>query len=211
MLDILNLPPWALAALLGLGLAAATGLRTFLPLLALALVMRFGVFGLELKDEMAWLVSDLAVAALGIASAVEFLGDKIPWLDRGLNLLGYVARPVAGAVAVYAVMTGFDPLIAAIGALIIGAPTALAFSALQGGDRLKRDRPKDERGFRKLSNAAVSLIVDVLAIVALVAAFTVPALTPVLVVVLLVAVFWVARRMTRVRGADPNGLSRQPS
>ncbi|RZJ40720.1 MAG: DUF4126 domain-containing protein, partial [Brevundimonas sp.] len=32
---------WVLPALLGLGLASATGLRTFLPLLMLALAARF--------------------------------------------------------------------------------------------------------------------------------------------------------------------------
>lgn len=205
MVDMLNLPPWAIAALLGLGLAAAAGLRTFLPLLALALIARFAEVGFELKDEMQWLVSDPAIATLAIASAVEFLGDKIPWLDRGLNALGYVVRPVAGVLAVFAVFAGFNPLIAAMAALIIGAPTALAFSALQGGDRLKRRDPRDAQGFRKLSNAAVSLIIDVLAVIALVAAFTAPTFTPVMVALLLGVVFWVARRMTRVRSTRERG------
>ena len=40
---------WLLPALLGLGLASATGLRTFLPLLMLALAVKFGLFGLELN------------------------------------------------------------------------------------------------------------------------------------------------------------------
>ena len=40
---------WVLPALLGLGLASATGLRTFLPLLMLALAARFEVFGVRLS------------------------------------------------------------------------------------------------------------------------------------------------------------------
>ena len=48
---------WILPALLGLGLASATGLRTFLPLLMLALAARFEVFGVQLIEQMDWLVS----------------------------------------------------------------------------------------------------------------------------------------------------------
>ena len=43
---------WVLPALLGLGLAAATGLRTFLPLLMLAVVARFGWFGVGLNPHV---------------------------------------------------------------------------------------------------------------------------------------------------------------
>ena len=41
---------WVLPALLGLGLASATGLRTFLPLLMLALAARFEMFGVRLIE-----------------------------------------------------------------------------------------------------------------------------------------------------------------
>ena len=61
---------WVIPALLGLGLAASTGLRTFLPLLMLALAARFGWFGVELNDQMQWLHSDAAVAALGVAGII---------------------------------------------------------------------------------------------------------------------------------------------
>ena len=46
------LQTWVLPALLGLGLASATGLRTFLPLLMLALAARFEMFGVRLIDQM---------------------------------------------------------------------------------------------------------------------------------------------------------------
>ena len=46
---------WILPALLGVGLAAATGFRTFLPLLMLGLAARFELFGTDLAPAMAWL------------------------------------------------------------------------------------------------------------------------------------------------------------
>ncbi len=51
---------WILAALLGLGLAAATGLRTFLPLLMLSAAVHFGWFGIVLNESMQWIGSSAA-------------------------------------------------------------------------------------------------------------------------------------------------------
>jgi len=48
---------WIAAAMLGLGLASATGLRTFLPLLMLALAAKFELFDVRLIEQMDWLVS----------------------------------------------------------------------------------------------------------------------------------------------------------
>src|SRR5690606_10520198 len=120
------LQTWVLPALLGLGLASATGLRTFLPLLMLAIAARFGLFGITLNEHMSWLVSIPAIAALGVAAVVEFAGDKIPVLDHGLSVLGGFTRPVAGAIAAGSVFAGLDPTTAAIAGVIVGAPTALA-------------------------------------------------------------------------------------
>ena len=127
---------WILPALLGVGLAAATGFRTFLPLLMLGLAAKFQVFGMQLADAMGWLDSTPALVALGIATVVELAADKIPAVDHFLSALGTVIRPIAGAVAAGAAFSQFDPMIAAIAGLIIGAPTALAFHAAQAGTRV---------------------------------------------------------------------------
>ena len=181
---------WVLPALLGLGLASATGLRTFLPLLMLALAARFGLFGITLNDQMAWLADWPAVAALGVAAAVEFTGDKVPVVDHGLNVLGAVTRPVAGAVAAGSVFAGLDPTTAAIAGVIVGAPTAFAFNAAQGGARLTSTATTGGVG-----NPVLSLIEDVLAFVTVILAFLAPILVPVLLIVLAVVVFRLANRM----------------
>ncbi len=49
--------------LLGLGLAAATGLRTFLPLLLLSAAVHFELFGVVLNESMQWLGSTSALVA----------------------------------------------------------------------------------------------------------------------------------------------------
>ena len=184
------LQTWVLPALLGLGLASATGLRTFLPLLMLALAARFGLFGIDLNDQMAWLADWPAIAALGIAAVVEFAGDKIPVVDHGLNVMGAFTRPVASAVAAGSVFAGVDPTTAAIAGVIVGAPTAFAFNAAQGGARLTSTATTGGLG-----NPVLSLIEDVLAFVTVILAFLAPILVPVLMLVLAVLVFRLARRM----------------
>ncbi|MGV3579413.1 DUF4126 domain-containing protein [Brevundimonas sp.] len=181
---------WVLPALLGLGLASATGLRTFLPLLMLALAVKFRMFGIELNDQMAWLADWPAIGALGVAAVAEFAGDKIPVVDHGLNVLGAFTRPVAGAVAAGSVFAGLDPTTAAIAGIIVGAPTAFAFNAVQGGARLTSTATTGGVG-----NPLLSFIEDVLSFFTVTLAFLAPILAPVVLIVLAVLLFRLANRL----------------
>lgn len=189
---------WILPALLGLGLASATGLRTFLPLLMLALAARFELFGVRLIEQMDWLSAWPAIAALGVATAAEFLGDKIPAVDHGLNALGYITRPLAGAVAAGSVFWAVDPALAAVAGLIVGAPAALAFNAAQTGVRVSSTATTGGLG-----NPIVSLIEDVLAVLTVIIAFLAPILIPLALLVLAVVVFRLARRIRDRPGTRP--------
>ena len=192
------LQTWVLPALLGLGLASATGLRTFLPLLMLALAARFEMFGVRLIDQMDWLVSWPAIAALATATVAEFAGDKVPAIDHGLNAIGYVTRPVAGAIAAGSVFWNVDPSAAAIAGLIVGAPAALAFNAAQTGVRVGSTATTGGLG-----NPLVSLVEDVLAFLTVIIAFLAPILIPILVIGLIVVIYRLARRVRARREAEP--------
>lgn len=192
------LQTWVLPALLGLGLASATGLRTFLPLLMLALAAKFELFGVRLIDQMDWLVSWPAIAALATATVAEFAGDKIPAVDHALNAVGYVTRPVAGAVAAGSVFWAVDPTAAAVAGIIVGAPAALAFNAAQTGARVGSTATTGGLG-----NPVVSLIEDVLAVLTVIVAFLAPIVVPVLLIVLAIVVFRLARRLRDARTTRP--------
>jgi hypothetical protein len=181
---------WVLPALLGLGLASATGLRTFLPLLMLALAARFELFGVQLIAPMDWLVSGPAIAALATATVAEFAGDKVPAIDHALNAIGYVTRPVAGAVAAGSVFWGVDPAAAALAGIIVGAPAALAFNAAQTGVRVGSTATTGGLG-----NPVVSLVEDVLAFGTVVVAFLAPVVIPIVLLVVAVVVIRLARRI----------------
>lgn len=189
---------YILPILLGLGLAASTGLRTFLPMLMLAGAARFHLFGIKLNHAMAWLTSDVAMIALGAATLIELIGDKIPAVDHVLHAIGFVTRPLAAAAAAYAVFGGMDPTVAAIAAVIVGAPTALAFNAAQGGTRLASTATTGGLG-----NPVVSTIEDGLSIGTVLIAFLAPVLIPVILLALLWLVFFLASRLKRSPRSTP--------
>lgn len=183
---------WVIPALLGLGLAASTGLRAFLPLLMLALAARFGWFGVQLSEQTQWLHSNSAIAALGVAAAVELTADKVPVLDNALSGVGMLVRPLAAALAAGSLFVGVDPLLAAVAGVIVGAPTALAFNAAQGGVRLASTATTAGVG-----NPIVSLMEDVLAFFTALLALLSPVLVPALLVILALIAGRAARRVRR--------------
>jgi hypothetical protein len=165
---------WILPALLGLGLAASAGLKTFVPLLVMAVAARFHLFGLELSGPFTWLASTAALVALVIATAAELAADKIPFVDHALSVFGTLARPAAGALAAAAAFSSLDPTTAAVAGLIIGAPTALAVHAAQATTRLASTATTGG-----LANPAVSLAEDAAAFGGSILALAAPVLAPV--------------------------------
>ncbi|MBC6980452.1 DUF4126 domain-containing protein [Caulobacter sp. 17J80-11] len=179
---------WILPALVGLGLAAACGLKTFLPLLMLAAAARFQLFGVALNDSFAWLASTPALVALALATALELAADKIPVLDHALSAVGTVARPAAGVLAAGSLFAHLDPATAALAGVIVGAPTAFAFNAAQGTARVASTATTGG-----LANPLFSLVDDALSFLTAAVAIVLP----LLVLPLLGVMLWLAWRVWR--------------
>lgn len=183
-----------LALLLGVGLAASTGLNTFLPLLLLSAAARFQIAGITLGEKFDWLSSDVAIIVLIIASIAEIIADKFPAVDHFLDSIGTFARPVAGAVAAASVLTDVDPTVAAIVGLIVGAPTSFGFHTLKAGTRVASSATTFG-----CVNPVLSLIEDILSVaMSLIAIFT-PIIVP-LVLVLFALLLW--KIVERLRGTS---------
>ena len=73
----------ALSVALGIGLAAATGLRLFVPMLVASAAAYTG--HLPLSENFAWLATLPALILLGVAAAVEILAYYIPGVDNLLD------------------------------------------------------------------------------------------------------------------------------
>ena len=92
---------------LGIGLAAATGFRVFIPLLVAGLAARAG--WVPLTESFAWLQSTPALVALGSAAVLETLAFYIPGLDHLLDVLAGPLAIVAGILASASVMVDLPP------------------------------------------------------------------------------------------------------
>jgi uncharacterized protein DUF4126 len=129
---VLN-PTFWLALAAGVGIAAACGLRAFLPLFCLGIAGRFA--HLPLDPHVQWLTSNVSLIALGAATAIELVGDKIPVVDHGLDVIGSVLRPAAAWLGAYALLVHWPEPWGAIVALILGGG-ALALHVLRAKLRL---------------------------------------------------------------------------
>jgi hypothetical protein len=112
----------ALSIVLGIGLAAATGFRVFLPMLIVSGAAYTG--HLPLSDSFAWLGTPSALTMLGVAAIVEILAYYIPGVDNLLDTLATPAALVAGTVVSAAVMTDVPPMVKWTAAVIAGGGIA---------------------------------------------------------------------------------------
>jgi hypothetical protein len=131
-------PVWIDAVLsiaIGVGLAAAAGLRIFVPLIVLGTAARFG--WVPLASGFEWLASDVGLGMLGVATVLEVAAYYIPWLDNLLDVAAGPLATIAGVVIAAAVMTDLPPAVRWSAAIIAGGGTAAAVQTLTSVARLK--------------------------------------------------------------------------
>ena len=173
---------------LGVGLAAATGFRIFIPLLIAGLAARFDV--LPLGESFQWLASTPALLTLGTAAVLETLAYYIPGVDHALDVLAGPATLVAGVVASAAVMTDVPPAILWPLAVIAGGGAA---GLTKGSTALLRAKSGMATG--GLANPVVSTVETFGATTVALLAIAVPLLCLVAVVALL---WWAGRKAGRL-------------
>jgi Domain of unknown function (DUF4126) len=79
-----------------LGLAFASGINAYLPLLSFAVSARF--FHLyKINPTFSFITQDWFLSALVILTLIDFIADKIPVIDHTWDAIHTVIRPIAGA------------------------------------------------------------------------------------------------------------------
>ena len=133
MLENIPYLPYAISAFIGIGLAAATGFRVFLPMFAVSLASYMG--WIPMNESFQWLSGIPTLITTGIATVVEILAYYIPFVDHLLDTMSIPLATVAGSVM-------FASQFAEIGtfpqwalALIAGGGTAAAISSGFAGTR----------------------------------------------------------------------------
>src|ERR1700753_2823149 len=159
-----------LSVVLGVGLAAATGFRVFLPMLVVSAAAYFG--HLPLSDSFAWLGTGPALTMLSVAALVEILTYYIPGVDNLLDTLATPAALVAGTIVSAAVMTDVPPMVKWTAAIIAGGGVAGLTQGATAILRVKSTVFTGGVGNVVLSTAelVVAILVSLLALVAPLAA-----------------------------------------
>ncbi len=180
---------WIPTIALAFSLAAAAGLRAFLPLLVAGILSRLGI--LALGEGFTFIGSTPALVCFGLATLIEIVGDKVPAIDHALDVGGTFVRPVAGSLLAASVMWQLDePLWALALGVIVGAPTSLAPHAAKAATR-----GVSSTLTLGLANPVISTMEDVAAIAITVLAIVLPILTAIaLLLVVVIAYRWWRRR-----------------
>lgn len=181
----------AMDILTGLGLSGAAGLNAWLPAFAGALLTRLGVVDLGAPFDQ--LSETPALIVLGVLTAGDFVGDKIPAVDHVLHSVGTVIAPISGTV----LFTG-ETDASLIVSLIAGGSTAEAVHAARSALR-----PVSTVTTAGIGNPVLSLLEDLGSALLTLFAFVVPVLAVLAVAGLLMLglLLW-RRRRRRARPAS---------
>jgi len=165
------------------GLAAATGLNAYLPLLIVGLLARYTEL-ISLKAPWSALTHPLVLVLIAVLLAIEFTVDKIPAVDTINDVIQTAVRPAAGAI-----------LFAASGSVISDLSPVLALACglcIAGGVHTAKSvaRPAVTAGTLGTANPVVSFVEDGVSGATTFLSILAPA---VLAVLFLLLAFWVFR------------------
>jgi Domain of unknown function (DUF4126) len=175
-----------------LGLGLVSGINLYATVLVVGLGIRLGLIvpypGLE---QLHVLANPIVIAVAGVIFVVEFLADKIKWIDSIWDAVHTFIRPLGAA---------------AIGATAIGqtGPEAVVIALLCGGVALSGHSTK--AGIRLLvnhspepySNVAVSLLEDGAVVIGTYLAMQYPYVMLFVVAVFMIAFLWFAPKAFRL-------------
>ena len=133
MLDNIPYLPYILSAFMGIGLAAATGFRVFLPMFAVSLASFMG--WIPVNENFAWLSGLPVLITTAIATVVEILAYYIPFVDHILDTMSVPMATIAGSIMFASQFADVGTFPQWALALIAGGGTAAAISSGFAGTR----------------------------------------------------------------------------
>ncbi|MGL6037612.1 MAG: DUF4126 domain-containing protein [Soonwooa sp.] len=126
--------PYVISIFVGIGLAAATGFRVFLPMFAVSLASYY--HWIPANESFQWLASLPALITTGVATVVEILAYYIPYIDNILDSISIPLATIAGSVLFASQYMGLDGVSEWALALIAGGGTAATIASGFAGTRV---------------------------------------------------------------------------
>jgi hypothetical protein len=183
--------PETLAAI-AVALAAgwASGLNAYAAVLVLGGAERLGLIGLP--SDLQVLASPWVLGVAALLFALNFLADKIPYVDSINDALQTFVRIPAGFLLAYGAAGGLSPEVAAVAGLLGGTLAAGTHIAKTGSRALINTSPEP------FSNIAASLTEDVAVIGGLALAITHPLAFLCLLAVFVALLVWLLPKLVRL-------------
>ena len=102
-----------IAVSLGIGLAAASGFRIFIPpfLYGIAARLEYLPSAIPTSGLQDWMASDIGLVVLGLATLVEIAAYYVPWLDNLLDTIASPAAMISGVLLMSSSLGESDPLL----------------------------------------------------------------------------------------------------
>ena len=174
---------------IAMGASWVSGINLYASVATLGLLGRFA--NLQLPGELEVLTSWWVIGvALGLY-VIEFVADKVPYVDSTWDVIHTFIRVPAGAILAATAFGNFDRSIQVI-ALLLGGGLALSSHGTKAATRAMLNASPEP-----VSNTVASVIEDIVAVVSIICAVFLPALLFVIVGVGLVISFFVFKRILR--------------
>lgn len=178
------------AIAVALGAGWASGLNTYAAVLVLGAAERFGLVNLPHSLEV--LASPWVMGVAALLFALNFLADKIPYVDSVNDVLQTFVRIPAGFVLAYGAAGGLSPEVAVIAGLLGGTLAAGTHIAKTGSRALINTSPEP------FSNIAASLTEDVAVIGGLALAIAHPITFLCLLAAFVALLVWLLPKLVRL-------------
>jgi hypothetical protein len=181
-----------------LGFSFAAGINLYATVAILGLAQRYG--WVTLPEQFRVFDNNIVIGVAIVLYAVEFVADKIPWVDSIWDAVHTVIRPVGGALIAVAALGDATPAVKGLIALLGGTVAAGSHFTKAGTRAAANTSPEP------FSNWILSLTEDafVIGLSALALKYPVAAALVVIVALILIATFaaWIVRAVRR-RWATP--------
>ncbi len=113
-----------------LGLACLAGINLYLTVFATGLAIHFHWITLSPAYQSLEVLGDpVIITVAGVLYFLEFLADKIPWIDSAWDAVHTVIRPIGGALLAIQVLGHPSPTVTVIVALLAGGTSLVTHTA----------------------------------------------------------------------------------
>src|SRR5215470_1864214 len=176
-----------------MGLAFVSGLRLYGTVLALGLGISTGFIRLDPAMSRLEILGDpLVITIAGTVYVVEFVADKVPWVDSVWDSFHTLIRPLGAAVLGAVALGDVDPRLKLSAFLLCGS-VALASHTGKAGIRLAVNASPEP-----FTNIVVSLSEDAIAVVGVWLAVAHPYVTAIVIALWLAVLAWILPKIFRL-------------